>query len=296
MIVVLNTIFIPENRGLGNALNEAINNCSNSLIARMDSDDVSTKDRFSLQLEKFMCTPDLDVVGGNISEFIGSETNITGIRKVPETDWEIKRYVKRRCPLNHVSVMFKKSSVQKAGGYLDWYCNEDYYLWIRMIEKGFKFINIQKCLVNVRVGDSMSGRRGGYRYFESERGIQKYMYTHGMISHPRYLYNTFTRYVGEILLSDSLRTQAFRLLRKPYLEINNANINPRTVSHEEEYPPFSVAISVYGKDDAKWFDRAMESIVVEQTVKPNEIVLVVDGPITESIQVVIDKYTKLCNS
>lgn len=177
-MIELITIYIPQNKGLGNALKEAINNCSNSLVARMDSDDVSIKDRFRLQLEKFICVPELDVVGGNISEFIGSEMNITGTRKVPATDWEIKKYVKKRCPVNHVSVMFKKSSVQEAGGYLDWYCNEDYYLWIRMIEKGFKFANIQKCLVNVRVGDSMSGRRGGKKYFESEKKTSKiYAYT-----------------------------------------------------------------------------------------------------------------------
>jgi hypothetical protein len=28
-----------------------------------------------------------------------------------------------------MTVMFKKDAVLEAGGYIDWYCNEDYYLW-----------------------------------------------------------------------------------------------------------------------------------------------------------------------
>ena len=39
--------------------------------------------------------------------------------------------------------------------------------------------------------------------------------------------------------------------------------------------PFSLSMCVYGKDDALFFDRSLESVVVEQSVKPSEIVLVV---------------------
>jgi hypothetical protein len=36
--------------------------------------------------------------------------------------------------MNQVSVMFKKSFAETAGGYIDWFCEEDYYLWIRIAE------------------------------------------------------------------------------------------------------------------------------------------------------------------
>ena len=51
---------------------------------------------------------------------------------------------------------------------------------------------------------------------------------------------------------------------------------------------------VYGGDKAKWFDIALSS-VINQTVKPNEIVLVVDGPISKDLSDVIDKYEHICN-
>ena len=52
---------------------------------------------------------------------------------------------------------------------------------------------------------------------------------------------------------------------------------------------------VYGKDNPKWFDEALESII-NQSVQPNEIVLVVDGPIPREIQNIIDKYKKIYKS
>ena len=55
------------------------------------------------------------------------------------------------------------------------FCNEDYYLWIRMIIEGNIFVNVPDTLVNVRVGNEMAARRGGWKYFKSEANLQKYM-------------------------------------------------------------------------------------------------------------------------
>lgn len=79
-----------DNRGLGNALKLAIENTSNEIVARMDSDDISVPDRFEQQLKFFSNHSEVDIVGGNITEFIGDETNIVGKRIVPTKDSEIK--------------------------------------------------------------------------------------------------------------------------------------------------------------------------------------------------------------
>jgi len=51
---------------------------------------------------------------------------------------------------------------------------------------------------------------------------------------------------------------------------------------------FSVCMSVYGKDHPQWFEQAVES-VINQTVKPDEFVLVVDGPVPAPLDAVISK-------
>lgn len=74
----------------------------------MDSDDVSLPTRFEEQLRYFQVNPEIDIVGGNITEFIGEENNIIGQRLVPVSNEAIREYMKERCAMNHVSVMYKK--------------------------------------------------------------------------------------------------------------------------------------------------------------------------------------------
>lgn len=205
-----NVIRLEKNHGLGNALKLAVEASTYELIARMDSDDVSLPTRFEEQLYFFQNNPDTDIVGGDISEFIGDESNIIARRKVPCTDYEIKKYIKKRCPFNHMSVMYKKSSVQDAGGYQDWFWNEDYYLWIRMLKNNSVFGNTGTVLVNVRVSNAMYKRRGGVKYFKSEAKLQKFMYQNDVINFSTYIFNVIKRLIIQVLLPNNLRGWVFR--------------------------------------------------------------------------------------
>ena len=53
--------------------------------------------------------------------------------------------------------------------------------------------------------------------------------------------------------------------------------------------PISVLISVYENDDPAHFQTAIESIL-QQTLEPNEVVIVTDGPLTQKLDRVIDSY------
>ncbi len=57
---------------------------------------------------------------------------------------------------------------------------------------------------------------------------------------------------------------------------------------------FSVLMSVYYKETGKNLDGALDSIWTKQTLKPNQIILVQDGPLTEELYLVVDKYKKIC--
>jgi len=206
---IFNIIRLPQNKGTGHALRVAVEHAKFNLIARMDSDDVSTPTRFEEQLHFFESNP-VDIVGGDISEFIDEEKNIVAYRKVPKSDSEIKEFLKKRCPLNHVSVMYKKDVVQKAGGYLDLFWNEDYYLWIRMAENQAVMANTGTVLVNVRTGADMYSRRGGTRYFGSELFLQRYMLKRKMISRCVFAENVLKRVIVQILLPNSLRGWVYR--------------------------------------------------------------------------------------
>lgn len=211
---LFNIVGYEKNRGLGLALNFGLEHCRNELVARMDTDDISKTDRCEKQVEAFREHPETDIIGGDITEFIGSESNIVGKRVVPQTNEEIREYMKKRCAFNHMSVMYKKSAVQAAGGYQDWFWNEDYYLWIRMWLNGAVFANTGTVLVNVRTGKEMYQRRGGKKYFDSEKGLQDYMLEHKMINRITYIENVAKRFIVQKMLPNSIRGWVFRVFAR----------------------------------------------------------------------------------
>ncbi len=199
-----------ENLGLGRALNIGLMVCRNELVARMDTDDISKPERCEKQLKYFSKYPNTTILGGQIEEFIDNVQNVIGKRIVPESDKKIKKYMKRRCPFNHMTVMFKKTDIISAGNYKDWFWNEDYYLWIRLALKGFIFANLPDTIVNTRVGADMYNRRGGRKYFKSEIGIQRLMLKKRMISYPTYITNCGKRMVVQLFLPNKLRGWVFK--------------------------------------------------------------------------------------
>lgn len=205
---------LPENRGHGEARRAGLAACSHEIVAIMDADDISLPERFARQIPLLAADPTLAVVGANITEFIGEPENIVACRAVQESDAAIKHDMKTRCPINMVTVAFRRSEVERVGGIVDWYGEEDYYLWIRMAQAGCRFANLPESLVNVRIGEEMYGRRGGKRYYESERKLQKYMLQHKMIGYGTYLLNVSKRFVVQRLLPNRLRGWVFRVFAR----------------------------------------------------------------------------------
>ena len=182
---IIKRVSLKENRGLGLALREGMLQCSNELVARMDTDDICRKDRFEKQVKEFTLDSNLDICGSHILEFEGEENNIVAKRTVPLSDAEIKKYQKKRDGFNHVAVMFKKSAVLKAGNYQSCLLMEDTYLWANMFLSGAKAKNIDDYLVYVRVGEDMFERRGGFSYFKKYKIGRKQVYKTGFISWTR---------------------------------------------------------------------------------------------------------------
>ena len=202
---------LKTNCGLGLALAEGILHCRNELVARMDTDDICRKDRFELQLKEFAKNPELDICGSHILEFEGAPSNIVAQRKVPIRDADIKQYQKRRDGFNHVAVMYKKSSVLKAGNYQTCMLMEDTYLWVNMFNAGCTAVNIDDFLVYVRIGKDMFERRGGWSYFKKYKEGRKKVRQTGYISFVDYYYTLLIQLVVA-LIPNKIRGWVFKKL------------------------------------------------------------------------------------
>lgn len=195
----LKVIPLPLNVGLGKALNEGLKHCSYDIVARMDTDDIAKPDRFEKQIKFMEQHPDIDVCSAWVSEFHDNIDNIISLRRIPETHEEIFNYGKRRNPVNHPVVVFRKHAVESAGGYKPFYLFEDYYLWVRMLVGGFKFYNIQEPLLYFRTSKDMYGRRGGLKYARTECGFLWTMHRLRYISFPSALFGICIRTVIRII-------------------------------------------------------------------------------------------------
>lgn len=207
---IMRIIRLEKNSGLGKALKLGVEKAKYEIVARMDSDDICLPYRFEKQLRYLEQNPECDIVGGQMTEFIGDADNIVGKRVVPESNEGIYNYMKSRCALNHVTVMFRKEAVLKVGNYQDWFWNEDYYLWVRMMMAKCVFANLPDVLVNVRSGEDQYARRGGMKYFKSEEGIQRLMLNNHLINRGGYFSNVAKRLIVQLLLPNCLRGWVFR--------------------------------------------------------------------------------------
>ena len=196
---LLNVVRLKKNYGLGMALRKGLCVCKYELVARMDSDDISTDRRMELLLSEMEGAPKLAAVGGQIAEFKSSINNIVSIRQVPLKDQDVKEQMKRRNPMNHVTVLLRKSLVIRAGNYYELKGFEDYYLWARLAACGYQLKNIDAICCYVRINEEMYKRRGGRQYLQSIVRMERYLMNTGFINSCQYAENIAVRFCAAIM-------------------------------------------------------------------------------------------------
>lgn len=202
-----------KNLGLGRSLNKGLKACKNELVARFDSDDLSLPQRMTKTIEWFREHPDTAIVGTQIYEYDHDEHHPFDIKQVPIDYEHIKKESVVRNPFNHMSVTFKKSVINKVGGYIDVPLFEDYYLWLRVIRAKYPVTNLEDILVKAHVNREFAHKRGGMHYLKKELHFQNILVLDGFLNLPQYLCNVLIR--GTIrLLPPDLLLVVYKFLRK----------------------------------------------------------------------------------
>ncbi|MGL5963485.1 MAG: glycosyltransferase, partial [Fusobacteriaceae bacterium] len=126
---------LDKNYGLGLAMKFGVDYCSNDWIARMDADDISHPERFKKQIEIILKNPELAIVGTNSEDFEINISEIKSKRIMPETNEEILKFSKRRCPFIHPTILFNKKKILEVGNYENVKYFEDYNLFLKVLKK-----------------------------------------------------------------------------------------------------------------------------------------------------------------
>lgn len=175
----LRLVQLPRNVGLARALNAGLSTINTKYTIRADADDFNHPDRFELLVTKLR--EGFDLVGSAIREVnkAGSEV---AFRSCPLTETEIRQFVRKRSPFNHMTVGFLTAAVVDAGGYPSIYLKEDYALWATLLAKGCRVCNLGDILVDATAGTEMFRRRGGLRYAMAEFDLQRHLVRCGLKS------------------------------------------------------------------------------------------------------------------
>lgn len=166
-------ILRSEKCGTGMCANKGLEVCRHEYIVKMDSDDIAEPDRCEQTMEVFAKHPEVDMVGGYITEFDSDTGREIAIRKTPVTNAKIHTYAKRRNPFNNQTLCYKKQLAKRIGGYSDIKRCEDYEFVVNMLMAGAVGRNIPRTLVNYRVTKENYKRR---RNFANTKAFIKVRY------------------------------------------------------------------------------------------------------------------------
>lgn len=208
----LHIVKLEKNLQLGRALEAGLKACLHELVARMDTDDIMMPDRLEEQYRFMMEHPEIVACGGDIAEFTEEDT-ILREKHMPSSPQELYRYGKKRNPLNHMTVMFRKSAIEAVGGYRHFPGLEDYDLWSRLLANGYQIANIPEVLVRARIGDRFASRRGGWAYFKRYLRLRKEQHQIGYLNIKEYIEACVLTF-GMTVMPEKLREKAYAVLRK----------------------------------------------------------------------------------
>lgn len=210
---VFKIVRLSQNRGLGEALNYGLAFCNFEYVARMDADDICYPDRFEKQISYLLKNTGLSVLGSAIQEFNKEPNDIGVFRKLPEKNKQILEFAKFRNPLNHPTVVFKKSDILRIGSYMSMPLFEDYHLWVRVLGEGLIVENLSEPLLHFRVGNDMIGRRHGSGYLKKEINFLKAIKKLGFINGQEFLISLVVKSPLRLIPKSLLRVVYKKFLR-----------------------------------------------------------------------------------
>lgn len=103
--------------------------------------------------------------------------------------------------------------VESAGGYMDFYLLEDWYLWARLIKNNVNMTNIQEPLLLFRTSEDMYKRRGGYKYAVSCLRLLKELKKMRLLNMTEYIIIGGSRFVVSII-PNWIRKYIYNLFRR----------------------------------------------------------------------------------
>ncbi len=138
------------NCGICKTLNKGLLHCTGEYIARMDSDDISSCQRFEKQVKYLDENPHVGVVGSSIT-IIDENDREQRVSHFSDSVENMRVDMFFACGVAHPSTMIRKDAFDNAGGYdHDFSGVEDHEMWCRILDK-YQIVSLRETLLKYRV-------------------------------------------------------------------------------------------------------------------------------------------------
>lgn len=158
-----------KNMGLVYSLNKAVKLAKGQYIARMDTDDISKPNRIEKQIAFMKAHKEISVLASRCNYYdedgIWGESTFYGEMT--------KQIMLNGNKITHPTVMYKKETIQNAGGYLDYSRCEDTATWTNLISKNYRFYVMKDVLLDYHLSKNDYKKRSIRNRFDSFRNIRE---------------------------------------------------------------------------------------------------------------------------
>ena len=147
-----------HNMGLNYTLNHCLEYADTEFCARMDGDDTCHPTRFEKEIKFLDEHPEYAIVSTTMQHFDEMGIFRTGMASGEPKPSDYPKGV----PFNHAPCMIRTSAYKTVGGYSvsgKLLRQEDYHLWLKMYEKGFRGYMLNEPLYNMRDDRNAYARR-----------------------------------------------------------------------------------------------------------------------------------------
>ncbi|WP_336035425.1 glycosyltransferase family 2 protein [Acinetobacter bereziniae] len=141
------------NKGLSSTLNEALEWCTGEYYSAIASDDMLLPEKIKKQIEAFAY---FNKNSQNIVGIFGGYHLIDNDNKIISTvlrnkkDYDFNEILSHSFDLPAPTTLLNLDAVKKVGGYAEDLKIEDWFMWLKLTERGGKLIYIDKIFVNYR--------------------------------------------------------------------------------------------------------------------------------------------------
>lgn len=158
---IVKVIYNDKNIGLAMSMNKAYSISSGEYIARMDADDIAYPGRFEKEL-RIIQEFNVDLVCSNY-DLIDENSNLIPNNYNTYTNETLQQKLPYSNTIHHPTVLMTRKAFNGVGGYRDFPCSQDYDLWLRMYDHGYKFYIVSEKLLQYRIRTNSTTQKNGMK-------------------------------------------------------------------------------------------------------------------------------------